>query len=286
MNLYGSPKAGKSWLALGIAEAVSTGKSEFLGIPVRTHGRVCYLQVDTPRAEWTRRTNVVTKENYNLTNIYFGDRESGTPFPLNIITDWPILKKHLDLIQPKLLIIDTLRESFRGDENDSGVMQNVIAHFMMAVPPDCAVIFISHRRKETNLDTNNIMSSARGSNYISGRMDAVMHLMPKELQYQSRSIELTTLDVFQYPRSSGKSGMIHPNPEEARIMVSLEKIVRTCEDPDVLGNYSELGRRLHHALEGRLNKKNYSDPGSDAFRKQVERRMERVLYRISNALLL
>lgn len=284
-NLYGSPKAGKSFLALGIAEAVSTGRREVLGIPVKMHGPVCYLQIDTPRGEWLRRVRLATKEGFNFSKIHFADKESGTPFPFNIITDWPVLKQFLDQIQPILVIIDTLRESFRGDENDSGVMQNVIAHIVKSMPMNCAGMLLSHRRKESTFDADDIMSSARGSNYISGRMDAIMYLKNDELRYVSRSIELQTLDVMQYPKYTGKSGMVHLNPEEAKVMTALEKVVRLLKPSSAEEqiNMAEVGRQLHAQMGGQMNGKTYSEKSTDAFRKAAERRMDKVMHRINSS---
>src|SRR5690348_16863723 len=75
-NLYGVPKAGKSMLALGMCEAISQGKPQWLGLSVQQHGLCMYLQLDTPRSIWMDRHDRVYRKTgiYNFDNILVADR--------------------------------------------------------------------------------------------------------------------------------------------------------------------------------------------------------------------
>src|SRR5688572_17453980 len=54
-NIYAAPKSGKSFLALGICEAIVCAEPTYFHFPVHVEGPVAYLQVDTPREEWGDR---------------------------------------------------------------------------------------------------------------------------------------------------------------------------------------------------------------------------------------
>lgn len=209
MNLYGKPKGGKSYLALQMAVAISTNAPEVLGFKVRSHGPVCYLQIDTPRGLFATKYIDRISAHYDTSNVFIADSLI-TPYPFNILGEGGIwLRNNLaELITPPvLLIIDTLRELHSGDENDSSVMRNVmvaISAACRAVSPPPALILLSHARKSDPKapdDAGDLMSSNRGSNYISGRMDSILQIATKKkspdgyLNFQSRSIEEGSLKI-------------------------------------------------------------------------------------------
>src|SRR3990167_8030799 len=66
--LYSPAKVGKSSLAIQLAQAVSGDAQDFLGFPVVTHGRVLYIQIDTPRATWADRFVTPRKKGKGLTS--------------------------------------------------------------------------------------------------------------------------------------------------------------------------------------------------------------------------
>src|SRR6187431_1100083 len=53
LNIFGAPKAGKSYLSLQLADAIGNPRmADFLGFPINVHGEVLYIQIDTPRNLW------------------------------------------------------------------------------------------------------------------------------------------------------------------------------------------------------------------------------------------
>jgi RecA-family ATPase len=207
VNIYGKPKLGKSFCALGLALAVANEHVKgYLGFPIEQHGKVAYFQIDTPRNSWQERLKKIltTDPKLSLTNLYIADKAK-IPLPFNITNPehkhW--LKSQLQAIDPVLVVIDVIREIHPFDENDSTPMQKVSSNLFDATD-GYATLIVSHARKDQPLMSEDLMSDNRGSNYMAGRMDVVAKLTKKELHIQGRDTEYTKLPVRQ--RSS--DGMV------------------------------------------------------------------------------
>lgn len=237
-NMYGKPKLGKSYAALGIAEAVSCeDKDNWLGFAVKAHGTVAYMQVDTPRSLWATRVETLKAQGHNIDNIAFIDGLM-TPYPVNMIdpVQKQALKSTIHAIKPTLFIVDTLREVHGGDENDSGAMREVITAVVECCREvDTAILFISHSRKDAtmtkwggrkNQDSaddgdDNIMDDGRGSSYVSGRMDVVIKLTSKSVILKGRAISETKVPVEQ----DKATGMIVQNAEDAEKLAHIQMVM-------------------------------------------------------------
>lgn len=199
--LYGPAKLGKSYLAVQLGLALSGQADNFLEFPVVQSGKVLYLQLDTPRSLWAKRFEDMIKLGglkYDSSKMALADRESIEYHPFDILqpTHMKYLAAAVKPHSPTAVIVDTLRESQSGDENDSTVMRNVVANLQDAVAP-AALIIVSHSRKENPDPTadKNLMDDHRGSSYIVGRMDAILRLTKRRLYYQGRSIEEGHVDI-------------------------------------------------------------------------------------------
>jgi len=191
-NLYSSPKCGKTMLTMRMALSVADPSvSSCMGLPILTHGKVLYIQLDTPRNQWAfRLERAITAKPIPPGQLYVIDRlvcpESFT------ITDpkhrqW--LKEQVRKINPVVAWIDTIREAHQLDEDNSGEMKKVVSCIIEAIPHS-AVVFLSHSRKAAQGmadEIGNIIDDARGSGYISGRMDSIIRITKKMLAYQTRS---------------------------------------------------------------------------------------------------
>ena len=221
MNVYGKPKLGKSFMALGIALAVSNpAVTQWLDRPVLKHGPVVYLQVDTPRSEWADRVSRIS-EQHDISNIHFTDMLE-VPYPLNINVEGVKLglKQYIAQMDPKpvLLVVDTLREVHEGDENDSGAMKKVITSLVeCTMGVNCSLLLVSHSRKDNIDRPDDIMDDGRGSSYVSGRMDVVAKLTEKNVHMKGRSIGATKVAVQQ-----DNTGLIVQNAEKADMEASLK----------------------------------------------------------------
>lgn len=189
VNVYAQPKIGKSFLALGAAEAIANeAVNSFLGYPVKKHGKVLYFQIDTPRSFWAKRIeNIISTGRYDISNIGFADRLMA-PRGFDILEDesklW--LMTEVEKVDPLLVILDTLRELHGGDENDATTMKNVVTSIIECIP-NAAIMFISHSRKSFQNMDESITEGARGSGYIAGRMDAIVKMTNRAMSIQSRA---------------------------------------------------------------------------------------------------
>jgi hypothetical protein len=136
LNIFGHPKQGKSFLSLQFADAVSNPDvHSILGFPVKTHGPVLYLQLDTPRGLWTDRyEGSFRAAGVRLSGVLSADSLM-VPYPYDILAeggDW--LRAACEYHKPVVVIVDTLREIHGGDENDAGSRD-------LAAPASAAVAY-------------------------------------------------------------------------------------------------------------------------------------------------
>lgn len=207
--------SGKSFLMLGITEAIANGDPDWEGFIIHKHGPVAYLQVDTPREEWANRATKIAARTFDAhTNIHISDMWMVPEFPFNILNPNGInlraLKDHIERIKPVMVVIDTLREIHDGDENDSTVMRNVITALVAACRP-AAIVLVSHSRKDgvmTASGDDDLMDQQRGSSYVSGRMDVIVKVSQKRLVYKGRATGQQT-----YPIRQDERGFIHVERE-------------------------------------------------------------------------
>lgn len=257
LNLFGAPKGGKSFLAMQLAAAVSDPSiNDWMSFPIRTHGVVLYLQLDTPRSLWGQRMDQFSGLGFDLSNVYVADAEQA-PYPFDILgtlrdpvsPSWTYLRDQVIAHKPILVIIDTLREIHSGDENKSDQMHNVMANLISACHPS-AVCVISHSRKDNVMapegQRENLLDDNRGSNYISGRMDGIIRTVSTTrktyLSYQSRTIERAILKCRRYAPGlwavdcSEEDAIVHAilsNPQLTTMHARVDALVeRTGKSPD------------------------------------------------------
>lgn len=203
VNVFGKPKTGKSFLALGMAQAIVCGDADWEGYPIHTHGSVAYLQIDTPREEWSDRIGRLDLTPATGHDLYIADMWQVPQFPFDVLdpqqTGYKWLKDQIASMQPVLTIVDTLREVHGGDENDSTVMRNVIANIVAACRPG-AIMLLSHARKDSILTANgddDMMDQNRGSSYVAGRMDVLIKLTQKRMMFKGRATGQIVENIVQ-----------------------------------------------------------------------------------------
>lgn len=192
--LYGDPKVGKSFAALQLATSLVSQQS-WLGLDCPASVPVVYVQLDTPRSLWAERVASLRRL-LPTDQVHFADLETLDRYPFDILQpeNESLLRGALAEINPAVVIIDTLRECHSGDENDSTEMQRVIAHLAAAVKP-AAMVLVSHSRKPNPEFTDSVVVGNRGSNYVTGRMDAICHLSDGRLTITGRALEETKIHL-------------------------------------------------------------------------------------------
>ena len=246
-DLIPTGKTRKSYLALQIAAAVSTGARYLLGFPILTHGPVAYLQLDTPRALWKARLEEVTELGLDVTQMKHADRELA-PYPYDILrpdhASW--LHHYLLPISPVLTIFDVTRELHRGNEDSSEQMQKVVSALVEAVSPS-ALLLVSHTRKPT-IDASghtheNLIADARGSSYIPGRMDCIIKATRKMLIYKGRTADERRLRVH-FPTK--RLWALHVDEEVSN---AVKSVLRDNTLGSMLQRAEALGQRIGRSTE-------------------------------------
>lgn len=171
MMIYSAPKIGKSWLALALARSLSSG-TPFLGrYPVVTPGPVLYLDLEMSRSVWHHRWSALERVeplgvDLPLHIITRRDERRLAFDPVNIIA----VKEAVTTVNPVLIIVDTFRAAFDGDENDTGETQTFVdlcREVGAEANPPAAVLLLHHAAKA---------GGYRGSSGIYGAVDLLVEL--------------------------------------------------------------------------------------------------------------
>jgi len=254
VNCFGKPKTGKSFFALGLAQAIVNGEPDWQGYPIQQHGPVAYLQIDTPREEWHSRLSTLHFRPSSPTHtLWMADMWQVPEFPFNILnpqrTEVRWLKESLAIIQPVLTIIDTLREIHGGDENDSTTMRSVLAELVGACRPS-ALLLLSHARKDSILTTmgeDDLMDQGRGSSYVAGRMDVVIKLTARRMIFKGRATGQISETISQDPQT----GLINieSDIENLTSLQVIQAVVTELgSDASQRAIATELAKRTHTSL--------------------------------------
>lgn len=199
--LVGPPKKGKSYLGLQIGLAVAKGEP-FMGRPSKS-SKVLYLQYDTPHSLWLQRLKDLRKAGVRFHENFVMMDPTEARSSLDIVKNTSDVRYLMDIVnhvQPKLVIIDTLRKVFSGDENSSDVGATVF-NTLNDIFKHQAVIYIHHTHKLSPPPGQKIqhkispVDSVRGSSFFSGEVDAVYLLYGKYLSTDCRFDESTDYPI-------------------------------------------------------------------------------------------
>lgn len=184
--LIGEPKAGKSFLGLQVALHVASGLP-FLGQPVAA-APVLYLQFDTSETVWRERLSQLQTSGVQLPQNLYLIHPDDQPSRVNVLSSDSerMIRTALDACDPKLVVVDVLRECHNADEQDSTAMKTV-GDQIMTLFQGRTILLIHHTVKLH--DTYGIPSpinAARGSSYTTGKADAIWLLHNNVLSIASR----------------------------------------------------------------------------------------------------
>lgn len=215
--IYGAEKMGKTYAGLQLALAVATG-DDWLGFRTRQSGRVLYVQLDTPANLWANDPEQYLKRLELMgilpnPNLFLADRETLDCWPFNILDTGHAgrLRAAVESVQPLMVVIDTLREAHRGDENASDDMQGAISGLVAACRP-AAVLLVHHSKKPNHEQGRDTRSDMRGG-YIAGRMDTVFQLGKGQLHFFGRALEDGSMKIDR--QESGLWLPVHDGIEES-----------------------------------------------------------------------
>jgi len=226
--LIGEPKLGKSQMSLDLALAVSRGEA-FAGLATKK-GRVIYYALED--GEDIVRDRVKSRGLLGMDE----DLYIGTTAPV-VEDSTALLEEHIDIFQPSMVIIDTLRAmsvSTGKSENEASFADSIYRIAKVARERGVAAIIVHHTVKAT---TGNPITDARGTSAIAGAVDVVAGLYRRDdvmkLAWRGRfgSGELT---LSQHPNGSFSYFPSVPppntNPAEhnARVEERLNQYYQAC----------------------------------------------------------
>ncbi len=196
--LFGNPKLGKSFLSLGLCEAIADPTVDgYLGLPIQQHGPTLYIQLDTPRNLWKTGYLSTLKSSRAEDNIFIIDKElPDRPNPFDIRTRdaqlW--IRGEVDRIKPVLTVVDTMRRMHRGDENDPTEASLVYDTIINCTQPS-ATLLLTHKKKQQHGDES--LGTARGSTAFTGAVDAIVNMTKTALHIEARSDVDEEINIFQ-----------------------------------------------------------------------------------------
>lgn len=208
--LAGSPKAGKSLMAIDAAFAIATGESEFLGQTVQ-RGKV--LLVSSDESLNSTRTKLLKRG--------FQSRDQD----IRVLQNWTI--NHLDVLvakleefRPDVVIIDSLRRITHGSqisENSAEFADNIYTLKETIGKYGASGILIHHTNKNSEAQG---VGKIRGSSAIAGAVWGTWQLehIPQPDPFNKKKLIIDPQDprrvLSVFPRDTeGQSFSIEFNPE-------------------------------------------------------------------------
>jgi len=240
--LAGSPKVGKSWLALWLAVTVAKGEPVW-GLPVK-QGTTLYLCLEDSQLRIQNRLFDVTED--APPNVHFCTES-------RILGDGLVeqmeqfLGEHLDTV---LVIIDTLQmiRNAGYDNTYANDYRDLSALKKLADAHGIAILLIHHLRKEKADDVFNRIS---GTTAISGAVDASFTLVEEQrgsgraLSCIGRDIEYRELELHRNADNVWEvTADSYQQPELLgdRIIFLLSELLCGC--PKFIGTPTELAQRI------------------------------------------
>ena len=164
--LYGPSNVGKTFLGIDMALHMAGG-SNWHGYRVTKPLRVLYLAAEGGRG--TQNRVVAFKSQFPEVVQLASGNFTLLPMPVNLVDDWPHLLDALGF-DPDCIFIDTLHQTFEGDENASRDMGAYIkAASQIKDRTNATVILIHHTGKDNT-------KGARGHSSLRAAMDTEIEL--------------------------------------------------------------------------------------------------------------
>jgi AAA domain len=188
--LSGSPKIGKSWLALNLSLAVASGGLA-LGTIAVDRGEVLYLALEDGLRRLNKRLKMVLNDDAVPAQLYLSTQwQAIDRGGLAAIEEW--LREHP---QARLIIVDTLKrirpvEGNRASRYD--VDYDAIAPFAdLALNYGIAILIVHHNRKQQADDPLDMVSGSTG---LTGAADAAL-VMQRQRGTKDASLLVTGRDI-------------------------------------------------------------------------------------------
>lgn len=184
--LAGRPGSAKSWLAYGAALAVTRGEP-WMGYGVPNRGDVLVLNYDNPNHELGRRFRKLGLRPDDRIRFHSpADRllPGGLPSMLQLPEAITPLYWIINYCRPKLVIIDSYRQSNTCDEKNSADMGRIMSIFRTFTSFGCSVLVLHHLRKsQPGKKDEQDEEPLRGSTEIEASADCILIIKDDKISY-------------------------------------------------------------------------------------------------------
>lgn len=165
VSVFGAAKSGKSFVAIAMAAAISSGK-EFFGHGVKKKSSVLYIAGEGLRGIRSRCSVLDDKESLADAPFYISNRT----VRINDDADFTALIAEIEMIvashgELNLLVLDTFQRVFSGNENSSEDVGAFISKLDKLIADYKCCVLIVHHTGHGNSDR------ARGSSVIPASLD-------------------------------------------------------------------------------------------------------------------
>lgn len=190
--LAGEEGGGKSLIAMNLALSIATGRKDFLGFPIKKHGKVLYLNNELPFPVFlkrfkTMRTHLESSELSKLENFM-------TPeFIKPIKESWDDIGKLIVKNDPCLFILDCFYWMHDKKENDSSEMKDIMRKLTgIRDQYGVAVLVVHHTKKGVRHDLMH-NDDMRGSQVFGASADSIFQLRRSAMNGAQRIFKPTKL---------------------------------------------------------------------------------------------
>tara|TARA_R100000664_G_scaffold11765_1_gene19000 strand:- start:1676 stop:3655 length:1980 start_codon:yes stop_codon:yes gene_type:complete len=188
IGMFGSPKAGKSFVAIDMACCVATGKDWHE--KTTKEGLVLYLCAEGHRnlAKRLLSWSVLNKTSLDDSKFHYSDRGVSIQDPLDaeLMRNEALVLQDLYKEPPKLVIIDTVARNFVGNENSTEDMNSFIYSVDRWLREEfrCGVLLVHHTG-------HNEKGRGRGSSVLPAALDAELRVKKNDgLDHADWSLDL------------------------------------------------------------------------------------------------
>ena len=228
IGLVGPPKAGKSYLAVQLANAVALG-GLFMNKRCKK-GPVLYWYVDSDEPLFhARLLSLKNEHDLIFSNHLHFPHPHDLPYPFDVMTTGcsKLLKEAIKQVEPVLVVIDVLAKCHRLKENEETSFKLLFNTFA-PIFAGRAVLYLHHTHKFKVDEEPSPSQAGRGSSFMPGELSANWLLTKKTLSIESRFSEDLQLKVHRQ-----EDGLFaFPDLDKESILVA--QLVSLCHDhPDL-----------------------------------------------------
>lgn len=179
--LSGEPKTSKTWLAVSLALAASSGSPLFGEFRTGAARRVLYVALEDSRRSLRTRLIALARGMALEPADAARNLQLVTQTSLNLLSDADLVDMVANCRAAgglDLLFVDPFRDAHPAQENDSGEMQEVMKRLRFVRDHlGCSIVFIHHTAKQ-NAETANRRAGQRmrGSTSIHGAVDGGIYM--------------------------------------------------------------------------------------------------------------